>query len=180
MADTVRHPGGRRGTAIQRAPRRHVSEGGVRRIAWQDTFLHWFAGHSLGNITFAPVATMLMQRRGSRRWVTDDRRHVVEVVVLLALVLVTTAGVFAQSSLPLLFLPILPVILTTFRAGGLGAAISIVIVATVAGGILTLLHRGPISLMDATDGARIQFFPILSGDDRPDDPAGRGRPRPPA
>lgn len=131
----------------------HASAG----IEWQGSFTHWFTGHALGNITFAPVATMFIRRQSARGWIRENKGRALEAVALLVLVAVTTLAVFSQTAFPLLFLPVLPVILATFRAGRFGAAVSIVLLAVV-GGVLTLLHRGPISLMHATDGEHMQLF----------------------
>ena len=73
------------------------------------------------------------------------------------LVAVTTAAVFGQSGLPLLFLTIVPVLAATFAFQRFGAAVSIVIVGIV-GGIFTTRGSGPIMLMHGGDAAQLQFF----------------------
>ena len=67
------------------------------------------------------------------------------------LVLVTSVAVFSQSSMPLLFLPVLPVILVTFRVGRGGAAIAIALLALV-GAMATAAGFGPIQLIGANGG----------------------------
>ena len=121
------------------------------------TFVHFFVGHALGNITFIPLVTLALIQ-GRLRGVLDVRqKRVRENLGLLTLVALTTALVFSQNSLPLLFLPMLPIILTTFRAKQSGAAVSIVLLALI-GGAFTLMGKGPMNLIDGSIGSRVQFL----------------------
>ena len=120
-------------------------------------WLHWFTGHALGTLTFSPII-MLILRGDAGRWRREAvSSSLVETGFLLTLVVVISAAVFAQETMPLLFMPMLPVILATFRGGRLAAAASIVILALVGGG-LTLAGHGPISLMVSGTGFRLQFL----------------------
>jgi integral membrane sensor domain MASE1 len=65
--------------------------------------------------------------------------------------------VFSQTSLPLLFLPVLTVILAAFRTGREGAAIAVVIVALV-GGTATATGNGAVQLVNASPGVELLFF----------------------
>ncbi len=123
---------------------------------WQTT-LHVFTGHSLGNITFTPLALLVTGRRARRDLAAVLRCKSRELVFMLLLVLAVSVAVFAQRSLPLLFLPVLFIILAAFRTGREGAAISVVVLAIV-GGTATLLGRGAINLFSADLGAKLQFF----------------------
>ena len=117
----------------------------------------WFAAHSLGTISIAPLLLLFMQGDG-RAWLRDASRwKKIEAAALLLLVAATSFGVFEQQDYPLLFLPLLPIMMTTFRLGRLGAAGSVVVLATI-GGALTLIGHGPIGLMHGSIGARAQFF----------------------
>jgi diguanylate cyclase (GGDEF)-like protein/PAS domain S-box-containing protein len=121
------------------------------------TLIHVFAGHALGNITFTPLFKMV-RRDGARILLGEPsggRKS--EAVVLLSLVVGVTVIVFAQSTLPLLFLPLLPVILVSFRLGYPGAALAVVLVALI-GAALTMLGHGPILLIDTSRGEQIQFL----------------------
>lgn len=117
----------------------------------------WFAAHSLGTTSFAPLLLLLSDGQG-RLWLRRaSRLGKFEGAFLLGAVAVTTFGVFAQERLPLLFLPLLPIMMATFRVGRLGAAFSIILLAVI-GGALTLMGHGPVSLMQAAAGQRAQFF----------------------
>ena len=119
--------------------------------------VRWFVAHSLGTVTFAPIAMQLM-RGDWQHWRSEEvPARARETVLLLGLVAATCVLVFAQSRLPILFLPLLPIILATFRAGRLAAAASIVIL-TVVGGAFTAIGDGPIALLHAGAGVRMQFL----------------------
>ncbi|WBO20778.1 GGDEF domain-containing protein [Sphingomonas abietis] len=117
----------------------------------------WFAAHSLGTISIAPLLLLVMQGDGLAWLRASSVRNKIEAIALLLLVAATSFGVFEQREYPLLFLPMLPLIMTTFRLGRVGAAGAVVVLATIGGG-LTLLGHGPISLMHGSIGARAQFF----------------------
>jgi diguanylate cyclase (GGDEF)-like protein/PAS domain S-box-containing protein len=139
--------------------------GGASVAAWTGTGGYWvnwghfFAGHALGTLTFMPIIAMFLSGAARRAFAAATRSQAIEGACLLVLVIVTTLAVFLQNALPLLFLPILPVILATFRLGRLGAALAIVCVAII-GGVLTLKGFGPVNLMHGDIVARAQFFQL--------------------
>ena len=121
------------------------------------TFVTFTVGHALGGLTFTPIA--LLHTRTNRHAMLRElgRRNIAETVALLMLTIVVSTYVFGQQSFPLLFLPILPMILIAFRVGPAGVAISIAMLAIV-GGLSTASGLGPIQLIDATFGHQMQFF----------------------
>lgn len=123
---------------------------------WRN-LLFWLSAHALGNITAVPIFGFVASG-AVRRWVENaSRDRLMEAAGLLGMVLAATIIVFSQSAMPLLFVPVLPAILTTFRVGRLGAAASVLIVGGV-GGLLTVMGQGPIQLVDGGPGVRAQFF----------------------
>lgn len=119
--------------------------------------VRFFTGHSLGNLTFTPLALLLCDRRAARRTLKLLARRRWEAAAALGLVALTTAIVFAQQRFPLLFLPVFPIILATFRLGRKGAALSVVILAVIGGG-LTIAGLGPLQFAGDTLGAQLLFF----------------------
>ncbi|WP_010188056.1 sensor domain-containing diguanylate cyclase [Sphingomonas sp. PAMC 26605] len=121
------------------------------------SFARWFAGHSLGSLTFTPLFMLLFRDdfRGLIRATT--RKRAAETAVLLLLVVGMSFAVFDQDSMSLLFLPFLPVIFATFRGGPLTAAMAVVLL-TIVGCTLTLQGLGPISLLHGTMGDHMQFL----------------------
>jgi diguanylate cyclase (GGDEF)-like protein/PAS domain S-box-containing protein len=118
--------------------------------------LHFFLGHALSNLTFAPILILLLQGEIASSF-QRFRSRKVEAAGLLALSFVTTIVSFAQASFPLLFLPVLPLILVTFRLGRGGAVVSMLFLALF-GGAMTLSGGGPAQLIAASQGLRVQFF----------------------
>ena len=117
-----------------------------------------FTGHSLGNLTFVPLALMFTGRRQRQEAWTALVGRPAEAGELLIIMLVVFGGVFAQGSYPLLFLPVMAVILTTFRLGRVGAVLALALLAVV-GGVLTAVGEGPVHLMaPEAIAARMQFF----------------------
>ncbi|TKD53045.1 sensor domain-containing diguanylate cyclase [Sphingomonas baiyangensis] len=119
--------------------------------------VNWIAGHALGIIIFAPVV-MLALRGDVRDWLHHSTRgERIEAAFIVTVVGITAFGCFSQHALPLLFLPVLPVMMATFRAGRIGAAVSIVLLAGMAM-TLTLRGEGPIALVDASPAFKVQFL----------------------
>jgi hypothetical protein len=111
----------------------------------------------LGNVTLTPIACMLTGRAARNETMRILRQKTSDALILLPLVGSVCVLTFWQSQWPLLFLPIMWIMLATFRLGRLGAALSLVILAVV-GGVFTTLGQGPITLCGAAPGDRIQFF----------------------
>ncbi|MDQ3075178.1 MAG: MASE1 domain-containing protein, partial [Pseudomonadota bacterium] len=120
-------------------------------------FMNFYAGHALGNIVFTPLALLFNRDSFARTLKAARRRTAGESASLLLLVLVTCLIVFRQTHLPLLFLPILPIILVIFRIGRGGAAVSIALLAVI-GGRATSAGLGPFHLNGLSMGAELQFF----------------------
>ncbi|BBE35240.1 sensor domain-containing diguanylate cyclase [Sphingosinicella microcystinivorans] len=119
------------------------------------SWLDWFAGHGLGTIMATPL--ILLPFLGDSLLRKQTTAAKVRAAGLLLLVTVTALGVFSQNDYPLLFLPLLPVLMATFVLGRSGAAASVAIVAVIAG-VQTALNSGPLSLMHTEDAVRFQFL----------------------
>jgi diguanylate cyclase (GGDEF)-like protein/PAS domain S-box-containing protein len=120
-------------------------------------FFSYFFGHGLGNLTFTPLAMLVTGRRAQRStWAALwNRRH--DAAILFPMFLVITLLVFSQHRLPLLFLPVLPIILISFRTGREGAALAIALLGLVGGG-LTAVGMGPSQLAGGDVGFRLLFI----------------------
>lgn len=133
---------------------------GVAAVTGQEfwtNWRNWFSGHVAGVLAFAPIA-LLCLRGDVARWAHDiNAKRVAEVAIIMTLVLATCLLVFLQDRLPLLFLPMLPLVIAVFRTGRFGTAVSIVIL-TLVGGWATIAGHGPFYIVSATDGQRIQYF----------------------
>lgn len=121
-----------------------------------ETFVHFYSGHALSNLTFAPIFILLLSGE-VRSFLKQASGRVVEATALVGLSLGTTLLCFTQTSYPLLFLPLLPIILATFRLGR-GGTIVCILLLTLIGGAATLAGQGPAQLIAADPGLRTQFF----------------------
>jgi len=117
----------------------------------------WYTGHALGGLTFTPIA-LLMARGDFAHWLRSLRgRGKREPALLLGLFMAATLFSFGQSSWPLLFFPLGPLILICFRLDRTMAALSVALLAIV-GGLLTSWHLGPIALVSQDVRSNLQFF----------------------
>ncbi len=118
---------------------------------------NWVLAHGLGNLLTTPLVMLVFLRRWSaarRRW---QRSEILPAAATGAGLVAATLLVFSQDRYPLLFAPILPLIVVTFRYHQLGAVLGMVTIGLI-GGICTLLGSGPVMLVEAGDAARLQFF----------------------
>lgn len=109
----------------------------------------WFAGHALGMLVFAPVMTMILRNELGEwaRALSLARR--IEAVGLFAAMIGVCLLAFGQERFPLLFLPMLPMIIITFRLDRIGAAIAVVVLVFMGAG-LTAIGHGPINTVPGT------------------------------
>jgi PAS domain S-box-containing protein len=126
-------------------------------LAWAPTYVDWVVGHGLGTLIGTPIVALLMdQARPGQRHRLLARMSVQDAVFILA-VAATTAAVFLQQRLPLLFLPTLPILLATFKLGRRGAAMSIALVAVI-GWVATANGHGPVMMSGLSQAGQFQFF----------------------
>ena len=129
----------------------------ITHTGYWGNWLNWYTGHALGTLIFAPLLILSFSGETVEFARDAGRRGIGEALALLLGLVATTAFVFAQARLPLLFLPFLPMMLTVFRLGRFGAVMSTAILSVVAT-ILTLHGSGPVLLIAGGIGVRAQFF----------------------
>ncbi|WP_242182289.1 sensor domain-containing diguanylate cyclase [Sphingomonas sp. CARO-RG-8B-R24-01] len=116
-------------------------------------FVHWFVAHGLGAVLVTPVAAAVINPDWLQRLSRWKRKDLVANGSLMLAVTATAFFVFYQKPAPILFLPLLPMVLATVRGGRLAAIASTVIVGSI-GAILTAHGRGPINLMPGSIGEK--------------------------
>ncbi|WP_366524109.1 SulP family inorganic anion transporter, partial [uncultured Hyphomonas sp.] len=112
-------------------------------IAWRavggEWWLHtmaWIVGHGLGAMLVMPLV-LLISGYARSDGAPDmslrlSPRRTVEFIFVLALIAgISTATIF-QTGFPLLFLPMVPVVLASYRFGRLGATVGVLVVTVVA------------------------------------------------
>ncbi|KAA9018862.1 sensor domain-containing diguanylate cyclase [Sphingobium limneticum] len=126
-------------------------------VSFAHAFVQWYTGHVLGGLICAPILIMAFQGE-FRRWLDEASMQArVEAVLLLALFALTTFHVFHWARYPLLFAPLLPLVLIAFRVGHMGSALAIILLAAI-GGQATMAGIGPLAWVADGTGERIQFF----------------------
>lgn len=119
-------------------------------------WLSWFATDLLGILIVTPVLLIVGTAIHRRRRI-QTQRPLREMALVFILVAVVAAGTFAQSQYPLLFLPMLAVLLAVLRLGPIGAAGGVLIVALVSAVAMTI-GTGPLALVHAPTLTRSLFL----------------------
>lgn len=123
---------------------------------WQN-WIHWVVGHGLGTVIFTPIVSLVVGGE-LKKWLRGAGTSLrYEAAGLLLLMLVVSCAVFAQVELPLLFLPMLPMMLSAFRLGFTGAAGSAAVL-TVVSIVFTIRGNGPIHLIHGHVGLQVNFL----------------------
>ncbi|MEO6432654.1 MAG: diguanylate cyclase [Sphingomicrobium sp.] len=122
-----------------------------------ETLFRALTGHGLSNLTFIPIVKLFVTG-GHGNWRDRGERFSAERdLPMFALLIGVTSLVFMQRSLPLLFLPILPLTVIVFNGGSRRSAVALCLLALI-GGACTLLGLGPISLAVMSHGLEMQFM----------------------
>jgi diguanylate cyclase (GGDEF)-like protein/PAS domain S-box-containing protein len=119
--------------------------------------LVWYAAHALGTLTVMPMVKLVVGGHLARRVRTATRRDAAEAGLLIFLLVATTVGVFTQDRFPLLFLPFLPMIITVFRLGRLGAALSMLVLSFTAT-VCTVAGVGQVAMSDDSAAEKLLFL----------------------
>lgn len=123
-------------------------------------WLAWFSVHAPGTLAFMPIVVMVTEQTGRCHLSDFDPRRVSGISLMLAVsTAIVAAIVFGQTTALLLFLPMLPLTMLTFRTGRFGAVLGICLIAIIGGG-LTLAGNGPINVAADSDTVRALFFQV--------------------
>lgn len=116
----------------------------------------WVIGHGLGALIGTPVALLAIGGAAYREPVTNAREPL-RLLGVAVLLLGVTAFCFGQDGLPLLFLPILPLIVAAMLFRLAGAALGVFAIAILGAGF-TVAGHGPIQLIASSEAIHLQFF----------------------
>jgi len=117
---------------------------------WLFQLRNFFLMEVAGLLLVTPVLLLLARRHRFTAPAAAGRR---ETIVLMGLMAAVTAGVFWQTTSPLLFLTVMPMLLIGLRLSPTMAATALILLATISGAA-TLTGHGPIHLvrLDADPG----------------------------
>lgn len=116
----------------------------------------WFSTDLLGILVVTPLV-MIVGGTLRKTHLRPESRTISEVFAIFAMVATVCGATFAQSSFPLLFLPMLSILVAVFRLGPLGAAGG-VLIAAVTSSVAISFGSGPVVLIDAGSLTRSLFL----------------------
>lgn len=125
-------------------------------------WLGWMVAACLGSLTVTPIAWLVYSGRLRQEWRTTSHRTRVSTYLGLFCVGIVTAGTFAQGVWPLLFLPLLPLLMTAFKTDRVGAVLSLLLFSDIAL-IATEMGYGPIAAMLDASPMRFLVLQIFLG-----------------
>lgn len=120
---------------------------------------NWYAAHALGTLTVMPMVKLVIGGDVAGWARSVERREACEAALLTGFLVAVTGLVFAQTRLPLMFVPLLPLMLMVFRLGRLGAATALLVI-TVVGAICTARGLGPVAIPGASTSTKLLLFQL--------------------
>lgn len=127
-------------------------QGGDPWVMW----MNWGIGHGLGALIGTPIALLAMAGTTYRDRMSDPAA-IPRMIGIGLLMVAVTCLCFAQTRLPLLFVPILPLIAATMAFRVAGATLGVFLIAVIGAGF-TVAGMGPLELIDGSRAFQLQFF----------------------
>lgn len=124
---------------------------------WLLQWRNFFTMELMGLLLVTPVLLLLARRH---RFVGVARARWPEATALMTLMVVVAAGVFWQSESPLLFLPMLPMLLIGLRLSPTWTASALIVMAAISG-VATLTGHGPVHLARLTQAPELATVPHI-------------------
>lgn len=122
----------------------------------REFIVSWFTTVWLGMLLVTPVLLAVFEIWGSARHRVSGR-DAANLVGIIALTVMASGVTFFQSHYPMLFVPMMVIVIAVLRGGMVGGIVSIIIV-VILGSIALWLGTGPIFLIRASQEARLLFF----------------------
>jgi diguanylate cyclase (GGDEF)-like protein/PAS domain S-box-containing protein len=119
-------------------------------------WMSWGIGHGLGMLIGTPIALLVLAGTTYRDQSAGPAALPRFTGIALLLIAVTSLC-FAQTRLPLLFVPILPLIAATMAFRVAGATLGVFAIALI-GAAFMVAGMGPLQMIDGTEAFRLQFF----------------------
>lgn len=118
--------------------------------------LAWLSTVWLGMLLVTPLLFAIFEVAASAKQAVSVRESL-NLIGIVVLTFVATGVTFYQSQFPMLFVPMMVIVIAVLRGGMLGGVISIIVV-VVLGSLALWLGSGPIFLIRASHESRILFF----------------------
>lgn len=124
---------------------------------YMTSLVSWVAAHGLGAVLFTPIFSAMATSGWHLAILQKIGRAALKAVPPLILMGLISSLVFSQSTMPLLFLPLLPMAYVTMYGGWAGATLSVMVLAVVSV-VHTAQGHGPLYLMHVSVGTRWLFL----------------------
>lgn len=147
------------GGAVAGAAAGAIAAGCLAGLAHGSFFLSWFTTDLLGMLVVTPVIMVAGEMIALRKRMTISRARIIEAIALLAGVAGVTTGVFLQTAYPLLFLPMMAMLFAVFRLGAMGAATSVLLIASISS-IALMAGATPLDCIGVAHQGRVFFLQI--------------------
>ncbi len=118
--------------------------------------LSWFSTVWLGMLLVTPLLLALFELLVSARQAVA-RRDVLNLIAIIICTAVAAGATFSQTRFPMLFVPMMVIVVAVLRGGMLGGIISMIVVAAI-GSLALGWDSGPIFLIRGSHDSRLLFF----------------------
>ncbi len=118
--------------------------------------LSWFSTVWLGMLLVTPLLLALFELLVSARQAVA-RRDVLNLIGIIICTAVAAGATFSQTRFPMLFVPMMVIVVAVLRGGMLGGIISMIVVAAI-GSLALGWDSGPIFLIRGSHDSRLLFF----------------------
>jgi diguanylate cyclase (GGDEF)-like protein/PAS domain S-box-containing protein len=108
------------------------------------SWLGWAVASFLGTLIVIPLALMVRSGSFKQDWLRLEHFQQQGLNLALLAVAVMTLAVFSQETLPLLFLPLFPIVITAFKSDKIGVTVSTLLLSSIAI-VATAFGYGPIA-----------------------------------
>lgn len=124
---------------------------------WQSHVFDWFTAHTLGSLLCFPLAFLTVSGVMRDKIKGGSNRHILECAGHCALVACISWFSFFQTTLALLFVPVVPLMYASFRCGRVGATFGLIII-TGLGAVSLQADAGFFNHVELSRASEVQFL----------------------
>ncbi|MES3152018.1 sensor domain-containing diguanylate cyclase [Sphingomonas faeni] len=118
--------------------------------------LSWFSTVWLGLLLVTPLLLAIFEISASTRQAVSGRQTL-DLIGIVLLTILATGSTFCQTQYPMLFVPMMVIVIAVLRGGMLGGIISMIVV-VIFGSLALWWGTGPIFLIRTSHESRLLFF----------------------
>ena len=126
---------------------------------WTQHCLDWMSGHTLGTLICFPLALWIIVGTIKAKIKAGKAVQIIECVLNCTLICGVCALAFFQHSVPLSYLPVLPLMYASFRCGSLGAILGLLIIA-IMGAVSLQTNPGSLNHFQLSLASEVHFLQL--------------------